>query len=150
MRSQDQFGALTCINPCTWLVRSIKLIPRPLHDGVKAISINRYFKEVALYFNTQRHILTQPERRQSGGTKMETQFCFLRAMSKLAPILGLVNISCQYKWRFWGPWPLMLSKPNLVPHKSTNWSPSNSCKEEQQPCTMCRIFGGHDIWRKFP
>ena len=49
MMSQGQFGTLTFVNPC---MQSTKSTLRPLHDGVKTISLNSYTNEVnILYFN---------------------------------------------------------------------------------------------------
>ena len=112
--SQDQFGALTCVNPCTWLVRSIKLVPRPLHDEAKTISKNWYSKDAKLYFNTLKGKVWHNLKEDNWvGPKWKPDLfpCgYVKACSLLKPIQYFVWIIC----RFWRPWPLKLSRPNFV------------------------------------
>lgn len=37
-RSQGQFGALTCVNSCTWLLKFVESTPRSLHVEVKVVT----------------------------------------------------------------------------------------------------------------
>lgn len=78
------FGALPFVNPCRWLVSSINLVPRPLHDdGVNDIPWNSYYDEVKLFLMHQGQNLIWPKGRELGWTKMKP---------KLLP-LGCVRVS---------------------------------------------------------
>ena len=106
-RERDR--ALTCINPCLWLVY---INPKPLHDGAKTIvPWNSYSNEVKLYFKELKTNLTQPKKRELGWTKMESQFASLGPCQRFflswcecifrVGWLYILNPSTPNVWSYW-------------------------------------------------
>ena len=89
-------GALTCVNPCMWLVQSTKSSLRPLHDGVKAIPSNSYTNEVKINSNALKTKSNIAQGKKLGQTTMISQFASL-GHSRLSSLLGPSQLASHFE-----------------------------------------------------